>query len=226
MYKIELHLHTDIVSPCGTLHPEEEIEGYKKAGYAGIVVTDHYNRYTAKCIGVDPAAPGSKLPAFLAGYRAMKELGDREGIRVYYGLEVRFDGSDNDYLLYDFSEELVADPEKVFRMSPMAFSELARQDGALFIQAHPFRDHCIPIAPEYVDGIESVNKHVVHNNRNAMAVAYAERHGLLQTGGSDCHDRADIGLGGIDADYLPEDEADLARLIRGRHFTILGREEL
>ncbi|MBR6271210.1 MAG: PHP domain-containing protein [Lachnospiraceae bacterium] len=223
MYKIELHLHSNIVSACGKLSPEQEIAGYKAAGYSGITVTDHYCRYTVEWKKIDLNEPGSKLHYFLEGYEALKKLGEKEGIKVYYGLELRFDGSQNDYLLYGFSEELVADPRKVFKMSPMEFAPLARADGALFIQAHPFRDNCIPISPEYVDGIETVNRHVVHNNRNDLAIAFAERHNLLQTGGSDCHDPEDIGLGGIEADILPENEKELAALIRSGNFRILGK---
>ena len=41
MYKIELHLHTKYSSGCGQMSAQELISGYKAAGYAGIVVTDH-----------------------------------------------------------------------------------------------------------------------------------------------------------------------------------------
>ena len=110
MHKIETHLHTKIVSKCGWLSPEELIAGYKAAGYDAIVVTDHYNRTTFEYLGIDTRAPGDKVGAFLDGYRRMAELGEREGIRVFKGAELRFDESENDYLLYGYADDLLADP--------------------------------------------------------------------------------------------------------------------
>jgi hypothetical protein len=46
------------------------------------------------------------------------------------------------------------------------------------------------------------------------------------TGGADCHGPEDIGRGGIEADYLPEDSLELAKLLRSGNFTILGAENL
>lgn len=222
MYKIETHLHTMQISPCGRLTAEELVMGYKAAGYAALTVTDHYKLGAFAFAGIDLDAPGNKLEAFLAGYREVKKVADREGMRTYYGAEIQFFENDNDYLVFGFSEQLLADPKKICNMSIVDFSELARADGALLLQAHPFRRRCVPVAPHLVDGIEAVNRHDCHPNRNELAIAFADRYGLLKTGGTDCHDPEDIGMGGIDADYLPEDSMELAKLLREQKFTILG----
>jgi len=44
MYKLETHLHTKNNSDCGKETPEKIIEIYSKAGYNGIVCTNHFNR--------------------------------------------------------------------------------------------------------------------------------------------------------------------------------------
>lgn len=222
MYKIETHLHTPYISPCGVLTAEELVMGYKEAGYAAITVTDHYKPAAFRHAGIDIQAPSSKLEGFLEGYRRVKEIADRVGMTVYYGAEVQFFENDNDYLVYGFSEKLLADPLKICSMSIADFSQLAREDGALLIQAHPFRKHCVPVAPYLVDGVEAVNRHDVHPNRNELAIAFADRYGLLKTGGTDCHDPEDVGMGGIDADWLPKDSMELAKLLRSGEFKILG----
>ena len=226
MYKIETHLHTTLISPCAVLSPEALVMGYKEAGYAAITVTDHYKAYAFAWTGIDIATPGDKLCAFLEGYRAVKKVADREGLKVYYGAELQFHENDNDYLLYGFSDELLSNPKAVIGSGIAKFSEFARRDGALLIQAHPFRNRCVPVAPHLIDGVEAVNRHDCHQNRNELAIEYAKRYQLRMTGGADCHGPEDIGRGGIDADYLPEDSMEFAKLLRSGNFTILGAENL
>jgi len=107
MYKIELHLHTKYSSECGQMSAEDLIAGYKAVGYSGIVVTDHFNRDTFRMLAIDPASGIDRLTPFLEGYRRMKEAGERQGIKIYRGAELRFDGSFNDYLFYNYPDSLL-----------------------------------------------------------------------------------------------------------------------
>ena len=70
--------------------------------------------------------------------------------------------------------------------------------------------------------MEAVNRHDVHANHNDWAVTYGRRYGLRLTGGSDCHHLADVARGGIEADWLPKDSMELARLLREGAYKILG----
>jgi hypothetical protein len=220
-YKIETHLHTPVISPCGVLTPQELVEGYLKAGFSAITVTEHFHADAFRHAGIDPAGEGT-FQAFLEGYRQVCRAAEGTSLRVYYGAELRFRGCGNDYLLYGFPHELLAKPEEVWAMGIVRFSELAREAGALLIQAHPYRAYCLPVDPYLIDGVEGVNRHDVHANHNDLAVAYGRRYGLRITGGSDCHHPADVGRGGIEADWLPEDSMDLARLLRAGDYRILG----
>lgn len=220
-YKIETHLHTPVISPCGVLTPQELVEGYLKAGFSAITVTEHFHADAFHHAGIDPAGEGT-FQAYLEGYRQVCRAAEGTPLRVYYGAELRFRGCGNDYLLYGFPHELLAKPEEVWAMGIVRFSELAREAGALLIQAHPYRAYCLPVDPYLIDGVEGVNRHDVHANRNDLAVAYGRRYGLRITGGSDCHHPADVGRGGIEADWLPEDSMDLARLLRAGDYRILG----
>lgn len=42
MFKYETHLHINETSPCGRVTAEEAVRINRKAGYTGLVVTDHY----------------------------------------------------------------------------------------------------------------------------------------------------------------------------------------
>ena len=136
MYRIETHLHTTHSSECGWLDAAALAEAYQKAGYAALAITDHYNRDTFQYLGVDTTAPGDKVGAFLNGYDKLREACGKRGITVYKGAELRFDECCNDYLLYNYPNELLEDPETVFRMGIAAFAPLAREAGALLVQAH------------------------------------------------------------------------------------------
>lgn len=222
MYKIETHMHTNHVSKCGWLTAQELAAGYKAAGYDAVVVTDHFNRTTFEYLGVDTTAPGDKVRAFLEGYRRMAEEGEKVGLKVFKGAELRFDESENDYLLYGYADELLADPEAIFRMGIAAFSPIARGQGALIVQAHPYRKKCTPAIACYLDGLEVRNMNPRHENHNELAEEYARQFGLLPTAGSDCHRTEDIAVSGILSPEMPGDSMAMARLLRSRRYTLMG----
>ena len=222
MYKIEMHMHTKYTSPCGQLDEKQLVEGYLKAGYAGLVVTDHYNRDAFRMLKVDLLGAEDKVQRFLEGYYRVKEEGERNGLKVYKGAEVRFDGSVNDYLLYGYHDELLRDPEGIFTMGLEKFIALSRADGALLIQAHPYRDGCWVADHRFLDGVEVLNKHPWQKNHNEDTLAYAERWPeLIRTSGSDCHEWNHVGHGGIQVAALPEDDTALVKLLRAGDFTLI-----
>ncbi len=221
MYKLETHLHTKHVSKCGHLSAEEIVRGYADAGYSGLIVTDHYNRTTYDFLGIDPAGPGDKLTPFLDGYRRVREEGAKYGIQVFRGAELRFDECDNDYLIYGWLDDLLAEPDKVFRMGIAAFAPMARAAGAVIVQAHPYRKNCTPAIARYLDGVETRNLNPRHDSHNDRAEEYAQEYGLLRTSGSDCHRTEDLALAGILVAHVPSDNMGMARLIRSRNFELL-----
>ena len=221
MYKIETHLHTNHTSKCGWLDAAALAEGYHAAGYAAVAVTDHYNRTTFEYLNVDTAAPGDKVTPFLTGFRRMSEEAEKRGLRVYKGAELRFDECENDYLLYGWRKDLLADPEAVFSMGIAAFAPVARAAGAVLVQAHPYRAKCTPAIACYLEGVEVCNCNPRHNSHNGMAERYARQFGLLRLSGSDCHRTEDVAQGGICTQTLPSDSMAMAHLIRARRYTLL-----
>lgn len=223
MFKIETHLHTCHSSACGQMTAREIVDAYLEAGYSGLILTDHYNRDTFRYLNVDTKLPGNHLAAFLTGYRELARIGEKRGLKIYRGAEVRFDGSWNDYLLYGFSDDLLSDPEAVFTMGVERFYELVKADGALLVHAHPYRNGGEPTTPAALDGVEVLNTNQHHDNRNDLALAFAQENGLLQTSGSDCHYPMHVGKGGILVERLPENDAELVALLRSRNYELIGK---
>ena len=221
MYKIETHLHTVYSSRCGHLDAQTLVSAYLEKGYHGIVVTDHFSRTTCDFLNVDPAEQTQAAESFLRSYHLLREEGQRRGMRIYKGAEFRFDGSDNDYLVIGYPDELLYTPDITFREGLPAFSRRCREACALLIQAHPFRDGCTPADPQYLDGMEVHNRNPNREDRDAPALEYARRFNLIQTSGSDCHTPAQIGNGGILCETLPETEAELIALLRSGNYTLI-----
>ena len=219
-YLIETHLHTSLVSSCGRLLPEELLPVYREKGFSAIAVSDHFNRATVDYAGINLLDKKGAARAFFGGYDRMKQLGEEMGMTVYLATELRFDGSDNDYLLFGFDPSLLYDPDAVMKEGLVSFYRRCRQEGALLVHAHPFRHHCTPVDPEYLDGVEVMNMNPRHRNNNPLAQAYAERYGLIQLAGSDCHQPGDEALAGIRSDTLPRDTFELAALIRSCAYSL------
>lgn len=93
-----------------------------------------------------------------------------------------------------------------------------REQGALVIQAHPFRqdwyiDH-VRLFPACVDGLEVLNASRT-NTENKMALLYADEYHLFKTAGSDNHDgKAKQLLAGMAFETPLESEADYIKRIK------------
>ena len=103
------------------------------------------------------------------------------------GMELRFDENSNDYLIFGITEEFLRNNPPLYEMNPSSFSKLARENGILFVQAHPFRNSMTVIQPWLLDGVEVFNGHMGHDSRNEIANMWAEKYGLIKTSGTDFH---------------------------------------
>ena len=93
---------------------------YKAAGYDGIVVTDHYHRgYFEKNFysrQAKQATWSEKIDKYLSGYKGALEAGKRLGLTVLLGMEIRFDGSSNDYLVYGVDEAFLRENPELYSL--------------------------------------------------------------------------------------------------------------
>ena len=196
LYRYETHAHTNETSPCGKVDACDLVQYYKESGYQGVVITDHYYKDFFEKLGDIPWK--EKADAYLKGYRAALKKGDEVGLRVLLGMELRFQNSPNDYLVYGFDEDFLIRNEKLYEMTLKEFRELATQEELLIYQAHPFRNGAVVGKGNFLDGIEVFNGNPRHRSNNVFACLFAQEHQLKMLSGSDYHQLPDLARGGIE----------------------------
>ena len=186
MFKYETHLHTAPISKCGKAAVEETLLYYKTLGYDGVFITNHFIDGN---INIDKTLPyEEKINFYFSDYEAGVKLAEKIGIKVFCGVEISYKGTD--FLVYGlFKDWYLAHPE-IEGMKKSEELALLAENGALIIQAHPFReagyiDH-IRLFPRHVHGVEIINA-CRSDFCNKMARIYAEEYGLLPFAGSDNH---------------------------------------
>lgn len=149
--KWELHAHCCETSLCGHVPAEELVKSYAGAGYTGLVLTDHYN---AKTLDPMDGTDAEKVEKWLRGYELARAAGEKYGLRVLFGLEARLPINENDYLIFGATPEFLRAHPLLYRGTLPELHRLANDCGAIVVQAHPFREVCMPAAAEDLDGVE------------------------------------------------------------------------
>jgi predicted metal-dependent phosphoesterase TrpH len=197
-FLIDPHVHTAETSYCGRLPAAGLVELYARAGYDGIVVTDHYSR---DFFANGRSGPGRDWPAqieaYLSGYRLAEKAGRAAGVAVFCGLELKFDCLPNDYLVYGPDEDFLLANPGLHALDLEGFRELTRDRELLIVQAHPFRLGNRPAPARLLDGMEVFNGNPRHESRNHLAARYARENRLLPLAASDAHQAEDVGRGGM-----------------------------
>ena len=186
MYKYETHLHTHPVSRCAKATVAESLDFYKKTGYDGVFITNHFidgNINISKNADYE-----EKINFYFSDYEKALEIGKKIGIKVFSGVELTYGGTD--FLVYGLDKSwFLAHPE-ITEMKKSEELTFMMENGALIIQAHPYReapyiDH-IRLYPRNVHGVEVINGSRSEEENN-MAKIYAKYYGLVEFAGSDNH---------------------------------------
>ena len=186
-YLYETHMHTSQVSRCGIKPAVQQVRDFKKKGYAGIIVTDHFINGYSNC----PLhySWDEKMKFLMSGFIEAKIEGDKCGLDVFYGWEFTIRGAD--FLTYGLDLDFLITHPNLDKYDIEDYSEVVRQNGGFLAQAHPYRDdwyveHCFPVNPSLIDAVEVYNS-CEPDRRNAKSLAFAEKHNLPKQAGSDCH---------------------------------------
>lgn len=232
-YRIELHAHTKPHSNCSEILPEELVETYKDLGYDGVCVTNHfmgYNRYM-DAEYMEGKTKEERLSYYLSGYYDAKKAGEKLGISVYLGVEIRFSKeNENDYLIYGMDEETVSRCYDNFREDLAYFRKNTPLPKSVFIQAHPMRNGMEQVNPELLDGMETFNMHPGHNASIGKVVKYAKENNIkIATAGGDYHhkNRGHEGVSALRTKVLPKDSFELAEILKsGDYLFEIGGDAL
>ena len=224
MIKVELHAHCKGGSGCAFVPAKDLIREYKDAGYNGIVLTNHiceseFNKYPGE-------TRKEKLDFYFSLYEDTKREGEKQGLKVFLGAEIR---AKEDYfiefMIYGFEKELLYNSTDLFTLNQKELFEFCEKNGIFMYQTHPFRRGVTCGDPKYLHGAEAFNGHVNHVNNNAQANEFCEKNGLIKLCGTDFHDpnqpKTSYAL-------IPDDvntEKELADYIRSGKLQIFGDEE-
>ena len=129
-----------------------------------------------------------KIEFYFSDYEKALEIGKAIGIKVFCGAELSYGGSD--FLVYGLSKEWFLSHPEIMDMKKSDELMFMMENGALIIQAHPFReasyiDH-IRLFPRNIHGVETVNAHRSEEENN-MAKIFSKHYDLLEFAGSDNH---------------------------------------
>lgn len=208
MYKYETHLHTSPVSACARATVREQMEFYKSMGYEGMFITNHFIDGN---IGHEARSKDytEKINYYCSAFDEAKALEAEIGIKVFFGIETTIGGTD--FLVYGLDKEWFLDHPEIQEMTKSLQLQYFMDNGALVIQAHPFReagyiDH-IRLFPRKIHGVEIVNANRT-GFENKMAKLYAEQYKLLEFAGSDNHIGKCENLAGMECEEPIESELD------------------
>lgn len=186
MYKYETHLHSSPASKCGSYSVRENLEFYKKMGYDGVFLTNHFINAN---IGCDRTLPyEDQVEFFFKDIEEGERIADEVGIKFFWGVETSYLATD--FLIYGLSKEWYLEHPEIVKVGPKEMLTIFAEHGALIVHAHPFRhasyiDH-IRLLPGEVHAVE-VDNAANKEQQNEMALLYANCYGIHHCAGSDNH---------------------------------------
>ena len=225
MYKYETHLHTFPVSRCAKADVEESLEFYKKLGYDGVFITNHFLDGN---INIETEESyEEKIEFYFSDYEKGLEIGKALDIKVFCGVELSYKGTD--FLVYGLDKEWFLSHPEIMDMKKSDELAFMMDSGALVIQAHPFREasyiNHIRLFPRHVHGVETVNASRTEAENN-MAKVYATNYDLIEFAGSDNHSASkQKKLAGVCCEEPIYDTEDFIRKVKEnkmRIFTLIN----
>ena len=214
-YKTELHCHSEDASDCSHESAEGIVEKYLAAGYSTICLTNHFGPGEH-----DETDWVSKVDKLFYAYEKLVKVS--EGwLNIIMGMELRVTKNHNDYLVFGFNRKFLLDRPDLLKMTIGQFTSKARTQGILTIQAHPFRYGMTTVRPDQIDGVEVFNGHFGHESNNDIAESWAKKHRLIQTSGTDHHDKHHIPNGGIETDSPIRTPEELIAVLKSGNYRLL-----
>lgn len=217
MFKYEMHAHCEECSKCASSPAVDIVRAYHKAGYAGMVFTDH------SCTGYS-AVPTEwpwemRVHRYYEAYLQAKKVGDSLDFDVHFGWE-HYYGHGKEVLTYGIDLEFLLQNADIPELSVEAYCERVHAYGGYVAQAHPYRmrpdiDATIQPPIACLDGVEVYNAaNGPCQNAKAMLLAVAHPE-LGRLSGADCHFVGDhIGAAGLAFDRRLRTKEELLAALR------------
>ena len=220
-YKYDTHVHSNPASACAVTQPEEIVELYAKAGYAGFFLTDHF--FNGNC-GIPWNLPWTeRVRRFADCYHRARRRGGQIGFNVFFGYEFANHGAE--FLILNSNEQFLLDHPDLLDWPLEDFLDRIRASGAFVVHAHPCRvasyiNNPNRIHPDHVDAVEVYN--AAHNPVfNPPAEAYAAKHNLIRFSGSDNHNAYDILPAGLAFRTNPGNADEFVFLVKSGEYELI-----
>jgi len=191
LYKYDTHVHTREGSACADFSGREQARLYKKLGYDGIIITDHF--YNGNTAVSRKLSWEQWVDGFMKGYEEALKEGKEIGLSVFFGWEESIKGMD--FLIYGLGKEWLLENRDILYMDLHTHYQKIKESGGYVVHAHPYRNRRLladlkPV-PELADAIEIMNGGNKEALFNQLAAEYAVKWEKPVTGGSDAHHKRD-----------------------------------
>ncbi len=226
LYRYETHCHSSQASACSHATAQELVRAYHRAGFAGLVLTDHFifgNTAVSRRLPWE-----ERMHRYYQAYLDAKTVGDELDFDVIFGIEHAY-GDGKEVLIYGIDLPFLLNNADIPNISLDALVERVHAYGGIVIQAHPYRNRYyvnMSVGPrtDLVDGIEVYN---LGNQpgEDRQALRLAKQGDFIVTCGGDTHSTGDprLGMAGIALPYRIHDEKALVAALKRRdHQYVIG----
>lgn len=212
-------MHTSPASPCSQVSVDEFIKVFHDSGYSAVAVTNHF--FFTLFEELPLSATAERIEFFRRDMELAVSAGEKYGMPVYQGIELRFPNeNNNDYLLFGYSLDDLDKILELTRMDIKTFVKEYKTDDMLLIQAHPFRGSNAPVDAGLTDAVEVFNMHPNHNSRVSLAARFAKENGKIMTVGTDYHHPGHHNLSATRFSSLPKNTQELISAVKSNDFLI------
>ena len=197
LYRYETHVHCSQASLCGVSTSQEQVLACHRAGYAGMVLTDHFifgNTSVSRDLPWE-----ERMNRYYNAFLEAKPTADALDFDLIFGIEHAY-GDGKEMLLYGVELDfLLANPD-IPCISIDQLADRVHRWGGVVIQAHPYRcrsyvNMAVEPRADLIDGVEIYNSgNLPGEDARALRLARTIDNCILTSGG-DVHDAEDDRLG-------------------------------
>lgn len=180
---IDAHIHTSGISRCSRRSSLEIIAQCMVDKIDGFVLTNHCDiSYTKECGWEE------WCKRYNEEFYFTKAAGEQYNIKVFYGIEVETtEVKAVHYVIYGMTPEDLLKAPELYHLKQKELFEYCVANNFALVQAHPYRNGCVPQNPAYLHGVEVSCHPLYRTTMSEHVFAFAKEHGLFVTCGSDFH---------------------------------------
>lgn len=219
LYRYETHCHCNLASRCAHSTPAELVQAHHAAGYAGLVLTDHFIHGNT---AISTDLPWEEqMHRYYDAYLEAKKAAEALDFNVIFGIEHAYGGG-LEVLCYGIDLDFLLQNPDIPQLDIRQFAARVHAYGGILIHAHPYRwarpELRLPM--DILDGIEVYN---AGNPGDKNVLALRNLGGLIPFSGGDIHkaDEARVGTSGIALPYRIRNEKELVNALKNRDHQLI-----